>query len=494
MFAISIRYLLGRAVATHPSDYEKAEWPPHPDRLFMALVSAWGETGRDTAEAAALRWLESRPAPSLRASLEKDTKRRAVVTVFVPVNDNAMPKLKDEPSENQINEGLSLLPELRGKQARFFPAVHPGEETSSFIWPVPIPSEHASAFAGLCKKVTRLGHSSSLVQCWLETADGASAEDFVKSHQPTWTPVPHGISGERLRVPHEGRFEELERLFAANLRPTGSRWMHYQEAEATTTEVTQSTSFSDHLIVLRQVGGRRFGLESTGQIANALRNTLMLLCPKQPAPEWLSGHRSTDLPSEQPHLAFLPLANVGHANGDGRIMGFALALPATLKSAPELQHILYDEQSEPRVLKLVFGKLGELLIEVSVTAPQQMALRAKTWTQASRRWATVTPIAFDRHPKGKDPFTEIEAAIIVACERVGLKDLVQSIAITPVSSFSGSPANRSFPNLQRKSGGNIHHTHAVITFKEAVRGPLMLGAGRYRGYGFCRPLGREDWP
>ena len=27
-----------------------------------------------------------------------------------------------------------------------------------------------------------------------------------------------------------------------------------------------------------------------------------------------------------------------------------------------------------------------------------------------------------------------------------------------------------------------------VTFKEPVVGPVLLGAGRYRGYGLCRPL------
>jgi CRISPR-associated protein Csb2 len=57
----------------------------------------------------------------------------------------------------------------------------------------------------------------------------------------------------------------------------------------------------------------------------------------------------------------------------------------------------------------------------------------------------------------------------------------------PVSMFIGCPTARSFPNLQRKAGGNIRHTHAIITFKEPVIGPVLLGAGRYRGYGLCRP-------
>ena len=62
---IAWEYLTGYAVATDPSTRDRAEWPPHPARVFMALAAAWFETeppgaddeNRDewTAEGAALR-------------------------------------------------------------------------------------------------------------------------------------------------------------------------------------------------------------------------------------------------------------------------------------------------------------------------------------------------------------------------------------------------------------------------------------------------------
>jgi CRISPR-associated protein Csb2 len=33
--------------------------------------------------------------------------------------------------------------------------------------------------------------------------------------------------------------------------------------------------------------------------------------------------------------------------------------------------------------------------------------------------------------------------------------------------------------------------HAVIQFGAPVEGPLVLGAGRYLGYGLCLPLDRK---
>lgn len=48
-----------------------------------------------------------------------------------------------------------------------------------------------------------------------------------------------------------------------------------------------------------------------------------------------------------------------------------------------------------------------------------------------------------------------------------------------------------FPRLRRKDGSERRHTHAILVFDEPVRGPILVGAGRYRGYGFCRPMEGE---
>ena len=85
MFALGIRYLNGWSMAAADgARKEQAEWPPHPDRAFMALAAAWFETGEDAAEGEALRWLETLPPPAIAAS---DATTRAAVASYVPVND-----------------------------------------------------------------------------------------------------------------------------------------------------------------------------------------------------------------------------------------------------------------------------------------------------------------------------------------------------------------------------------------------------------------------
>ena len=62
---IGWEYLTGYCVATDPASRQRAEWPPHPGRVFMALAAAWFETGEDADEGNALRWLENLGDPEM---------------------------------------------------------------------------------------------------------------------------------------------------------------------------------------------------------------------------------------------------------------------------------------------------------------------------------------------------------------------------------------------------------------------------------------------
>ena len=48
--------------------------------------------------------------------------------------------------------------------------------------------------------------------------------------------------------------------------------------------------------------------------------------------------------------------------------------------------------------------------------------------------------------------------------------------------------------MRKTGGGRRSHNHAVIVFDfdEPVRGPVLMGAGRFRGYGLCRPMDEKS--
>ncbi len=97
---------------------------------------------------------------------------------------------------------------------------------------------------------------------------------------------------------------------------------------------------------------------------------------------------------------------------------------------------------------------------------------------------------FDQHPKAKDKAaSQQEAAelIAAACGRIGLPR-PREVILTPVSAHLGALPAHAFPRLRRKDGTERRHSHAILAFAEPVRGPVLIGAGRYRGYGVFRPM------
>jgi len=493
MFALGIRYLNGWAMATHPADRNRAEWPPHPDRVFMALVAAYCETGRSEEERRALEWLEALPPPSLSA---KEANRRTIVTSYVPVNDTTTSKLGVIQRISSLSKtrdaGLALLPEHRSRQARQFPVALPdaddfdtavrGMPYAYLIWSeIEIPALHRHAMESLCRKATSVGHSASLVQMWVEPSPPEAS--LIPSENLTVR--------YRLRVTADGRLGQLEERYKAGLRPVSSLWQGYCERPGEASEVSPPSShFDANLLILRRMVGPQLSLESTLQLTGAVRETVMSKCPVQPPPVWVSGHNADGSRAEQPHLAFIPLSHVGHAHAEGHLLGVAIAVPRDVPTVEQehcLGETLFGEDGLPRDLEIRMGRVGVWKVALEDGEDPRVALQQDTWTgspQGARRWATVTPIVFDRHPKKPD---DAEETIAASCQRIGLprpKDVI----LAPVSMFIGSPHARRYPLMQRKTGGNLHHTHAIVTFDGPVVGPVLLGAGRYRGYGLCRPL------
>src|SRR5690606_9405709 len=115
----------------------------------------------------------------------------------------------------------------------------------------------------------------------------------------------------------------------------------------------------------------------------------------------------------------------------------------------------------------------------------------------ARRWTSVTPIARGRSPgrlTPRDPETRAAAAAAARaaigrpCQARGFPPPIAAVAPAEPPGRGTRPA-RAFPRYALR-GGRVQRmlVHADITFDEPVRGPLLVGAGRYFGYGLCTPL------
>lgn len=211
MFAIEVEYLLGRAVATDPHNRDRAEWPPHPGRLYSALVDAHSAAPSAAGEAA-LRWLEAQPAPSMCVDWGESVSLRQVVKHFVPANDDV--QSKEAPQ--------SPLVDRRERKERYFPAAVPTRSTVRFIWSVDA-GEHLAALRALAAELVYLGHSSSLIAA--RVTDGADVPDLVPDED-----------GEiRLRVPAPGRLDRLVQVHEARRAWPSQRMQWVSRAGASRT-------------------------------------------------------------------------------------------------------------------------------------------------------------------------------------------------------------------------------------------------------------------
>jgi len=537
MFGFGICYLNGWSMAAADgAKKERAEWPPHPDRVFMALAAAHFETDGGREERAALEWLEQQGPPSLCVS---EAEFRSIVTTYVPVNDSANPLKKEE----AILPIMGSLPIGRDRKPRSFPVAIPHNPVVYLVWGVPLPQMHRSPLVALSRKVISIGHSASFVQMWIEDTPPA----------PTLVPV-GGVARYRLRVQGKGRLHDLETrcnrkaviqyrdLVSSNkerlkelenqrkaaskelrseekrkaeapfkeeidflkkniesainqgepfsLRPIPVLWQGYDTPPSLSQSESPHSVFDPQLVVLT-LSGKRLSLPITLKLTEALRGAVMSGCAKQPPPEWLTGHAAHGARTDKPHVAFIPLPFVGCEHADGRIMGVALALPHELdpdEISPCLEPWLRDEQGLPRRIRLFAGQWLECEAELETRELPPWSLCPETWTKPSRFWATVTPVVLDRHFDGKGMWEKAAETIMDACERIGLPRPLE-VLLNPVSRFEGVPHVREFPHVTRKSdGGQMYHSHAIIIFDKKMTGPVVLGAGRFRGYGLCRPL------
>ncbi|MCX6858603.1 MAG: type I-U CRISPR-associated protein Csb2, partial [Verrucomicrobia bacterium] len=277
------------------------------------------------------------------------------------------------------------------------------------------------------------------------------------------------------------------------------RTVNYSRVDEMSDRVA-TTVFDPELLVLTKQEGPVLGLESTAALTAALRG--YLLQESQGKPEWFTGHSAPGVPSTGGHMALFPLAFVGTDHADGHLLGLALAFPRTIGAAERAECLrgrLFDPSGADLEPELKLGSLGTWTIRREERSLPPLALRSATWCQPSSVWASVTPIVLDRHTKF-DQRTEqslwrdeVAASIAQSCERQGLPT-PEMVDVDKTSWHRGAPRAKPGPDgmpwLPGKDGAPPRQqVHVLLRFPCEVQGPLILGAGRFRGYGLCKPLG-----
>ena len=424
---VEVNFLTGRYVATYHNNRTQAEWPPHTARLFSALVSVWAEDGQDDVEKQALKWLENQRPPDIAASVAI---RRSIVSHFVPVNDTTILSRKiltEKKAANAVrNVGttplktvLELFPERREKQERFYPSVTLSVPRVTYVWDQAPRDDTVEALDDLLRRVTRLGHSSSLVSCRVVT-------DIPESN---YTLSEYGDI--RIRSVRRGQLDTLLHQY--------SRHQGYKRRalpfENTMYKKTYAHSLGDARpsmsamwIIFRL--GPGFWSSTRAVSMTAAMRTAILDRIKGSIPEEVSGHSPNGAPTKNPHVAFVALPFAGFAHADGGIRGIAVSLPDTLDSKSRLMvfRAIADWEDAYSIRGTQNGSarkaslnLDDHTVDVyrhSDPAPLR-TLQFETWRKPSRRWISVTPISLPRHPGGYGTRFGGSPGTSVECCRIG---------------------------------------------------------------------------
>jgi CRISPR-associated protein Csb2 len=133
---------------------------------------------------------------------------------------------------------------------------------------------------------------------------------------------------------------------------------------------------------------------------------------------------------------------------------------------------------------LALGDLGEWKVEIANFDVPARTLQPESWMKASKRWATVTPILLDRYPKKK---LSEEELLVTACQRAGLPVPVRCV-FGPYQEQGGTSGLKGVAPVFAFSLARWA-VHATFEFDEPVKGPVLVGAGRFFGMGLMKPLG-----
>ena len=465
---IDIELISGRYDAAGAGDRDAEEWPPHPARVFCALVAS----ARSDNDREALRWLETLRAPMVQAS---PSARRDVRTSYVVTNS------VERAGGSQFHPGRTNARKVRRSAV-------PDNLRVRLVWP-DAGAEPATValLDGLARRVPYLGRSTGVAA--LSVGVGSEPGSFgLPEGMDQFEPSPAVRGGIGLRIPYPGYLDLLIDQYD-NARPAWevSREVNYQraghETQGKSTLAIVPSVYTD-VIILRFKGLRPDGRLTT-VFTEALRRAVMS-ATADPLPDALHGHGADG----RPHVAFLALPNADNPRADGHLLGLAVAIPDLPEAERRaivrgvlvgMRSAISDSGGDERTLRLTVPRIGEVDLTYEPGLLQPWGVRPERWRQGSDHWVSVTPVILDRYPRSGD----VELEIARSCIQVGLpqpREILVSTAPLVAGGIRMRPAD-----LPEQARGKLFR-HVELHFDRKVAGPVLLGAGRYLGVGLFAPV------
>lgn len=487
---ITVRYLCKHY---HGRNREQVleNFPPSPMRLFQALIAASHRSIRGNENAAirdnALRWLENLSPPSIVAGETLESGKDTIN--YVPNNDNKFDHIRTDKSMHH-----RVLLDDKVEYVWDFDA----DENSS---------RHAKGICAMARLITYLGQTTDLI-----TAHGTIAEDFAATEDRNFY-EPTGKKGKGKEVPNNGSLQACKDRYDQRknsielLNPPG--WFEYRNRNTFYLDAPMA------LFELKTLNGRRLSFEPQllQQPSAMMRHIWINFYQDHPvfAAEYgadllaqkIAGHESATSKKsvDASHIAFVPVPSLNKDFlADGKIsrvlvIGYGCEDESNRRMFYDIAdkldgQNLIDEQTEKSV-----GEIYRVENKEDSVIHRFIAKSNETF----KVWRTVTPIILSGHiklvnaendagektrvfKKGRSP----EDLIIKALREAGIPlELIASV------SASKSPlvpkTKHAFHYKPCDRLNQFSRYHAEVEFKKPIVGSLVVGRGRFAGFGLMMP-------
>ncbi len=443
----------------------RGEWPPSPARLFAAFVAADG-TGKAcrVTDGAELDWFERLPPPVIHA--DPNPSHQPLLPRYVVQHGGSAAK-----GSHHEYVGRS------GALSRAGVRVAPRSPHIVYSWEGQTPKDAILAALRLrAARVGYLGTSDSPVRIRVMTGtlpSAAAACAFVPD-----------LEGDLvINVTQPGDVVRWDRLYAAwtargasTSRSQFPALMHPATYDARLPERPRDRG--EVVVWLRlgaAVSGRRVSAV-TALFKQAVLNRHQRLYGTPPAV--LHGHGFCGTGYEI--ARYLALPDVGYPRSRGRIHGLALWLP------PGCDSMAHRTARDAAVaIRRLSGRGIDVAVAPRDDEARPVAACPERWLQPSRSWGTAVPAIHER----RRPLDLAEVGRW--CRHAGLPDPVDfRSARAPL--VHGAP-DLAPVEVNRPGRPALPYSHVELWFDHAIPGPVVIGAGRQRGFGLCVPLDGAAW-
>ncbi len=479
------------------------EWPPSPLRAFQALVAAaaarWREPQFSTYAVPALEWLERLDPPDVLAPVG----RTAPLPHRLYVPNNASDLVTKAWASG--NTEASIASHRTAKDVR--PTRLAGDVFQErgnmvrFVWRLshdqnPEVGEFITRLSAAALSITHLGWGLDMAAGHAAVVDEpASPARLPREPQvERWTP---SSTGTPLRVPLAGSEQEPGTLRSLVLRHDAftRRMMNGKPRDMPSLTAFRVIEYARDTDPARRPWAA-FRIASVDpdapnpsfntpnkcrDVAAWIRHAVAEVCKGWPFPDFASFVHGHDDNGKQ----------VKGEDADRRFMYLPL---------PTINHPLNRVESIRRVLIAAPAGCGDRIDWLNLRLPGQelewdgkglgvliSTLPASDWvrrqyTDKSRVWSTVTPVVWPGHDDHDSSKAErvLRKAFVDAGISQKLVDDIVELEWRPVGFRAGLDLASRYERPEKLNGRQYH---VRVRFPHPIRGPLAVGAGRYRGLG-----------